>query len=386
MKKPISKLNEKLYSILSKGEEIFNVEASSIYNTRDKHIVANIKVYEWIGESDVSNYIETLPNLSKEDRESILEEFNDNRLNDIYYHTCDDQVSYIKDFIGGCAHTDYNKLKRSFAVYKSGLTNDTLRSCIENNSKTFDKFNTIEQYVKHLETTEGDEYKEFYYLQNLDVDNVWQYGRSGGWLSVAKVSDIEGFCEDTRNVYENLYDAYVSDDNKTFNEVLMEYAYYNETLNDVRKRLIANAENDIEVYNRYKEAIDWILDYIENGRRAFKENLLYQLSFEIDSFIENEFSIDIQIEKFIAGNKEVLNFIKEVENDGTVVTNFNAKVRVKDALQFIEAIKNGVDVINQRIGAFTINKVMKVSELTFVKIGCHVFNLEDTEQRLLQYK
>jgi hypothetical protein len=222
-------------------------------------------------------------------------------------------------------------------------------------------------------------------LQNLDAKNVWQFGRSGGWLSVAKEEELENFCQDAANLYWYLEKAYNSNDNKSFNEILMDHAYNPINVAEAREELTKNIQNDIESFEEKKESIDWIINYIEESKKHFKSTLLEQLEDEINNFIDQEFNIDIQIRNFLSGNTNALNFIQEVEGE-KIVTNFGAKVLIKDAIKFINAIKNKVNVIGQKIGPYTINKVLTEQSKTFVKIGCHVFNVESTEERLNELK
>ena len=384
MKNQISKANEKFYSLLQKAIEI-NDDPLNEYDTREGYICANIKVYDWLSTSEVEEHIKTL-NLTPEEREQLEEEFDEERLNSIYYHTCENEVSYFKEFIGGCATTNFNKVKRAFTIVKNNEPHPIeLKHYFTSHEKQIEQYNTIEEFIKYLESEHEQEYNEFYHLQNLDSKNIWQFGRSGGWLSVAKKEELENFCQDAANLHWYLEKAYNSDDNKQFNEILMDHAYRCTTVAEAREELTKNIQNEIESFEERKASIDWALNKIENDKKYFKENLISQLEHEIDSFIDQEFNIDIQIRNFLSGNTNALNFIKEIEGE-KIVTNFGAKVLIKDAIQFINAIKNKVNVIGQKIGPYTINKVLIEQSKTFVKIGCHVFNLESTEIRLNELK
>lgn len=384
MKNQISKANEKFYSLLQKAVEI-NDNPLNEYDTRDGYIVGNIKTYEWLDNSDLDKVLKE-KGLNQEETELIKEEFNEDRLNSIYYHTCENEVSNFKEFIGGCATTNFNKVKRAFTIVKGNEPHPIeLKHYFTSYAKQIEQHNTITDFIKYLETEHEQEYTEFYHLQNLDENNVWQFGRSGGWLSVAEKDELENFCEDAANLFWYLEKAYNSDDNKQFNEILMEHAYNPIDVADARKELIKNIQSDIESFEEKKASIDWALNKIENDKKYFKESLISQLEYEVDNFIEQEFNIDIQIRNFLNGNTNSLNFIKEIEND-KIITNLGAKVLVKDAIKFINAIKNKVNVIGQKIGPYTINKVLIEQSKTFVKIGCHVFNLEITETRLNELK
>jgi hypothetical protein len=382
--KTISKANEKFYSLLQKAVEI-NDDPLQDYDTREGYICANIKVYEWLNSSDVEEHVKTL-NLTPDEIELINEEFDEERLNSIYYHTCEMEVEYIKDFIGGCAHTNFNKAKRAFNYAKNETSWPIeLKFYFTQYAKQFEQYNTIADFIKYLESEHAQEYAEFYHLQNLDEKNVWQFGRSGGWLSVAKKEELENFCQDAANLYWYLEKAYNADDNTEFNRILMEHAYRPINVADAREELTKNIQSDIESFEEKKAAIDWIINYIEEGKKYFKDTLTDRLTYEIDDFVNQYFDIEIQIQKYLSGKRDAINFIKEIEGE-KIVTNFGAKVLIKDAVKFIQAIKNKVNVIGQKIGPYTINKVLTEQSKTFVKIGCHIFNLESTENQLNELK
>jgi hypothetical protein len=381
MKNQISKANEQLFSLLSRANEINDYEVSSEYDTREKYICANIKVYECLNDDDVLKLIPT--GTSEDNKQDILTEFTSNRLNGIYEHVCNTEVEYLKDFVGGCAHTNFNNAKRAFNENLQSECSLKLKFYHEHFKTQFEQFKTLPLFIQYLETTFTNEYKEFYYLQMLDSKNVWQFGRSGGWLSIAESTDLENFCEDSANLFYQLKDFYYADDNKQFNEALKDYSYSYENLEQTRKRLISETENEINCWNEKKEAIDWIISYIEEAKKAFKDSLRSQLEFEIDNFINDNFSIDNKIDSYLNGETNILNSIALIEHD-TIKTNLGAKVTFEQAIKAIEDIKAGLNVIGQKVGVFTIEKIVTKNNKTFVKIGCHVFNLEDIENQLTQ--
>lgn len=380
MKNKISKANQEIFELLQKANEINEFEPNQDYDTRESYICANIKVYEWLNDDDVK---EVVKNLNDDDKEIVLEEFNENRLNSIYNHVCQNETDYMKDFIGGCSHTNFNKAKRAFQENLKNECSLSLRFYHEHFKKEFSKFKDLPSFIKHLEKTYSEEYKEFYFLQMLDSKNVWQFGRSGGWLSVAKCTDLENFCEDSVNMFYELKESYYKDDNNQFNEVLKSFGYNYETLAQTRKRVLSEINSDIASFNEQKESIEWILGFIEKAKKGFKESLLHQLDFEINEFINDNLSIDNKIDSYLNGDAKSLNSIESFE-DGIIKTNLGAKVTIEQAIKAIQDIKEGKTVLGQKVGLFTIEKVVIRDNKTFVKIGCHVFNLEDIEKQIMQ--
>jgi len=382
MKNKISKANEHLFELLQKANEINDFNVSQEYDTRESYICANIKVYDWLDDEDVKTSCTAL-SINNEDKTNVLEEFNDERLSGIHSHICQTETDYIKDFIGGCAHTNFNKAKRAFIENSKNECSLNLKFYHNHFKKEFKRFKELSAFIKHLENTYIEEYKEFYFLQKLDSKNVWQFGRSGGWLSVAKCSDLEGFCQDSANMLYDLKESYYKDDNKEFNEVLKSFGYSSETLTQTRKRILSEINSDIAQFNEQKEAIDWIIGFIEKAKKGFKSILLEQLNFEINEFVNENLSIDGKIDSYLNGHENALNSIESIE-DGKIKTNLGAKVTIEQAIRAIQDIKDGKSIIGQKVGSFTIEKVVTRNNKTFVKIGCHVFNLEDAEKQILE--
>ena len=136
----ISKINEKIYSLFSTLEDL--QENNTDFETREGKIVANIKVYEWIDEDDVLKEVERL-NLNEDARQQVIEEFNENRLYSIHSHTCEDQVSYLKEkYETNCDISDFDKI---FRVY----------NCANNTEGK-----NIEYY---LENTKNEYYLKYYW-------------------------------------------------------------------------------------------------------------------------------------------------------------------------------------------------------------------------------
>ena len=366
--KTISKINEQIFSLLERANEINSFDASNDFDTREGYICGNIKVYEWLDRSDVEEHIKTL-NLTEEEKENLLNEFDEDRLNSIYYHTCENEVSYFKDFVGLCATTNFNKVWRAFNTIKDNFCSIELKyyyNYIEGHENK-----TFKEFQKYFISKNEKDFQEYCILSQFDTKNVWQFGRSGGWLSFAECNEVENFCEDEANMYYYLESAYNEGNNKEFNEILKDYMYRYETKKDLIKRI----EDAILCFDEKIEAVNWMLKHIEDEVKGFKENLLHQLGHEIEMYIDMEFqALEMTARKFEAGQTSSVNTIIEITKD-RVKTNLGVTVPLDAAKQLYNAILKGANVIGQYIGPFKVNEVLKRNENTFVKIGCHVFHV-----------
>lgn len=113
-------LNKILNDLQQTTQEINNnlplLQSRSNYD--NKYPAFNIKVYDYLSESDVETIIDksTLSELAKE---RILEEFDSDRLNSIFNHTCDQEIEYLLDAIG--YEDEYNELEKDcFEVQGKG--------------------------------------------------------------------------------------------------------------------------------------------------------------------------------------------------------------------------------------------------------------------------
>lgn len=74
----ISKINENVFKAFAELNEFAETDHISDFNTREKSICANIKVYDWLDKDNVVNLIEK--NNWQRHSEQILEEFKTNLL------------------------------------------------------------------------------------------------------------------------------------------------------------------------------------------------------------------------------------------------------------------------------------------------------------------
>ena len=249
--KELSKINLEIKEVLNSINDYSESEIKNRFNTRDGYIVANIKVYDYLSESDILNTIKDYSNITESTKFAILEEFNSERLNNVFYHVCESEVSYLKEkYEGNCDITDFTKV---FHVYNLSKRYETKEKAIEENIendwyiKTYfhkaKKYKTFEAYKKAIQKENIKEFNDFINRNSINFD-CWQFGRSGGWFSICKQSELEN---DWLYYYIS-YQAHgllTENDNNTFNEIVNNLLNYNESKKQFLKRIKENLK-DIE--------------------------------------------------------------------------------------------------------------------------------------------
>jgi len=338
MKKQIEKQIEKTVKMIERIEEYNSFLNDNRYYERgcNAQLSFNVKMYNLsINTDEVEKHIDTL-GITGERREQIIEEFNEGRLEGIYSHFLENQ--------GTCFIED------------------------------------VEQ-------------KESPYYNFFNAKDIGFYGRSGGHLCLGDISSFELEIGDTEVNNYPIWDwsreagSYWSF-NKDISVLIEEFkqSFGVTTQREVYNQLKEDAtKGDLKSY--YDAAIknQATIEMLETDISEFKKNankyLLEELHYEIDNFIENEYGIEIAIEKAETGDYSQIDTIKEV-TETDVLTNRNAKVPVLKAKTMLAAIIQGVDVIGQKIGGFTINKIEKREHDIYIKIGCHLFSLNKTRLTL----
>jgi hypothetical protein len=329
----LNKLFSKLEGMLKKIEE-YNAYLDENkyyegYGRSNSQLSFNVKIHSYISESNVEDYIKTLQ-LDEERTSEILEEFNDERLNGMFYHFLEDnQQSFIEDLDNKENPYYYLLNKKDIGFY--GISGGHL--CL----------GSIDNFTLEISDTEVGHYP------------IWQYDRTNGsYYTFNSETLIQDFKEHFGvTTQKEVYDA-------------IQY--------DIKK-------GDIGSY--YEKAIEnkKLLEKLEIEIADFKENsnkyLIEHLNNEIDMFVESQFGIDMAIQKAEQGDYSNIDNIKTIENS-YLVTNRNAKVPLNEVKNIIQLLMKGYDIQNKKIGAFTINKIVKKEKDTYIKIGCHLFSLNQT--------
>ncbi len=380
MKNQISKINEKIYHLFTELENIQDINHD--FDTRDGKIVANIKVYDWLDSDDVQNKIDLYPNLSDAQKEVIKEEFNEDRLNSIYNHTCETEVDYLKDkYESNVDLTDYEKVFKTYyrAHNGEGRTKDFYLELYPKHAfytnEYWDicaKFKTIELFRAHIKKQDGACYQEWEKRNKIDKFECWQYGRSGGWFSICDEDETKDCALENYGywIIDELTKAYNKDDNKAFNIALQE-AEIN------KKTIVSELEGYLKRHNDKIEAIQCIVDDIEGSTKYFKESLIDRLEMEIDTFVSEELegvnllpNCTIKIEKdLIKTSKGVTVYLSEFKTNLSILLP-----------KFQKMVKDEVLKIDKKVGDYLVEYATKTENDIIVKAGCHKFSLNNILQ------
>lgn len=123
-------------------------------------------------------------------------------------------------------------------------------------------------------------------------------------------------------------------------------------------------------HNFYKKlkAMKQAADYLNEDLKYLHKNQLEQ---DILSYIEDNSLI-------IAGDIDKIKFdyIAKIEN-GQAITNKGAIVSIEDAKRVLKRFLEGLEVVGEKIGVFTVNKVFDIKETVFLRIGCHLIKIDN---------
>jgi hypothetical protein len=364
--KPISKINEQIYQLVKKADELINYQDNHDFNTRENMIVANIKVYSWIDDDDVKAICEKL-NLSKKRTKKVLKEFDENRLISIHNHVCEMEVNYLKEqYEDEVDLTNYSKVfntwhrtqsitkERCLEVFPKDTfyTNKYWNLCL--------KFKTFKAFEKYIIKTDGECYQQWLKRSKIDKFDCWQYGRSGGWFSICNVDELSFELYDlSSNFIYNILDAYKNDDNDSFNEAI--------NYEDLSKRdLIKTLKDFIKTCEDKIDAIQSIIDDIEASTKYFKDVLVGELARDIEEFLSeyNDSNVTIRIENDKV--KTSLGVSVPLEDFKFAFNLFSAEFETLKKKEKID--------INKKVGNYFVQFATRKKDDVLIKAGCHKFS------------
>ena len=371
----LSKVNETIKYLLDEVNTIEEYEARNDFNTRDGKIVSNIKVYEWIDEDDVKDVIQN-ENLEQL-QESILEEFNSERLINIKHHVSETEISHLKErFEENVDLNNYEKQAILYGTYKAGniTPEDRFTTKYKYYIESFEAFkkrknNTQKDYLTHLIKQDPQGYKELKRRQLINFE-CWQYGRSGGWFSICDADELENCESDFFNLIDDLDNT---EDNNEFNEILRDHNYFSED----KRQLIKDIEEFINEWNERKEAIQHYVKEVEESTKYFKSILKEQLSYEIDTFIQEDLNFENSNCKISIEDNKVKTTLGVSVNLEEFKTAFN------NVIHIFKNLKQGEKApIKKHVGGYFVEYAKKVESDILIKAGCHKFSLNNINKVL----
>jgi len=342
MKKKIWKLFNKVDTIIAKVREYNDLVYDNRYSDRmNPELSFNVKLYNiiTINSDDIKKYLLSLDIAEDSaNMRNLLNEFDDDRLDGIYHHYLQDMAEMFREDV---------------------------------------------------------KQKDHYLHDFINGNEINFYGRNGGHMCLGSLSSYHLEITETEfNQYPNYdfdrkdWDSYYRDPNKTIKE---EIEMWKEHFGlRTQLEVYALLKNDIDngdLGNYYQKAIDGI-DTIEKLQDHLKEIKANQREYfddfwkrEIDAYRDENFSFHQKIEYAKNNNLSHLDFIERY-NQTDAWTNRNAKVPYDSIKRMLWAINKEMNIVGKHIGPYVVNEVEKVGEMTFVKIGCHVFLASMVEENI----
>lgn len=148
---------------------------------------------------------------------------------------------------------------------------------------------------------------------------------------------------------------------------------------DLQFELLLDTFKELNRYKReLKERLEAMKQHVKNCNNYAETIYAEQLRSDIADYIaENSLIISGDVEKI------KFDYIAKIEN-GKAITNKGAVVPVEDAKKVLEKFLKGLNVVNDRIGSFTINKVFNLKDVVFLRIGCHLIKIDnEIKQQLI---
>jgi RNA binding exosome subunit len=372
----LNKINTKIVDLVKELEAIS--ENALDFETREGHIVANIKCYEWLDQDDVLEICKK-NNYSEKVTRKILKEFNEDRLSNIQDHVNEMEVMYLKEkYEDSVDISDIDDIiKVHCLVHNYGYSkeeaverNPNLKFYIGSYWDSALNYPSFEAYADFIKQRMPYDYEEFYKRKNIEFQ-CYQFGRSGGWFSICQEDSIETDILSNHFGYSFYDDLVGAEDDKDFNEAINLYLDKGET----KKDLIRNLKGHKKDFEATVSNIQSIIDEIENSKKYYKEYLLEQLTSEVHDFVQTDLkdtNVTIRIDQD-----------KVRTSLGVSVHLEEFKTAFKLLLPKIEALSKGDRLeVNKKVGNYTVEYIKKKKKDAIVKAGCHRFSFNQIKEVL----
>lgn len=300
------------------------IAKSKGFKTNSWHDKITFKIDDLDFYNDIDKILLENNILNKKTIEAIKEEFDENRINSSFNH-CDD---YIYDDIGAGVKgfddlfyydkMDYKTGKKTTVKDGWCFDSDSYSSWVELDINANDKLTMLDSWSR------GSGLDIAYNANKKGLRVYFEWGRT---------------LEEAVNFQFEILKATIEEINLFKREFKKRLQAMQEAVNDLNDSL----------KNAHKQQLELdILDYIE----------------------ENSLIIEGDIEKI------KFDYIAKIE-DGQAITNKGAIVPIDDAKRVLNKFLEGLDIVNEKIGAFTVNKVFDIKNIIFLRIGCHLIKIDN---------
>jgi hypothetical protein len=261
--------------------------------------------------------------------------------------------------------------KETIEAVKKEFDESRLNSSFEHCNDYFDYHNDLGQGV--------DNFENLFYHERGSNKNDWDFESNSrdSWVELEiyannKLSMIDTFC-DWGGVEAGHWTMYKS---------LRFYFEGGRTLAEAVAFQFEILKETIREFNQFRHDFNKRLEAMKQAVDNLNEDLKYlhknQVEQDILSYIEeNSLIITGEIEKI------KFDYIAKIEA-GQAITNKGAMVPIEDAKRVLKRFLDGLEVVDEKIGVFRVDKFFDIKETVFLSIGCHLIKIDnELKQQLI---
>lgn len=370
---------------------------------RSGYVVGDGRVCEWLDSDDVEKVCKDLE-LTPRQIVAVNGEFDEDRLNGVYDHTCEAESDYYTEWLAGCSYDDYRKRSILYGYYvkyqqeacescflesswerrinrteSKPMVGSNIRYHLKEFGYLYDKGYTQEQVWEKYQKENADSINGLYHLELLNNDHKRTWG--GKYPSIAEQCVVA--VHENSDIEDLVYWIENADKEETTNKGFFDnvmnrnpQGYYDYSRFDSVKELMDQIDSYMQDMEDMQKAVEFVTEYIDDVVKNFKSILVDRLVDEIDNFISDEYSVEERVEQGLAK----INHVEIGAED--ITTDMHARVPIIAAKDIINRYTNGENVVGAFVGSYKINKVFTVADETYFKIGCHLLKLSEVSQKL----
>lgn len=373
-----------LLSLAHKANDLLDELLDNKYSSRhESHIAFNCKVYQWFDLDDVKSIIQNSKMTFTQIR-TVLEEFDENRLNNIYNHALEDAAEGFKSWADGdsCDTPRYiNKEMEKLSNPETCPYTD-LRPILQRKRKQSTREKAVHAFFQNG-------YDTLEHLEHIDTKDFGCYGRSGGNYVIADSSTAQGYKDNVEHFLENAFAEHrdITKKEKDLTCIRVDDGCTREDWHD-----------ELSYHECYKEDLEAIIEYcnallfvIKEGKEEvqalqnkeyYLELLTEEISNEIGSFTmtTNNETVEKWMNhqlRFFRTNASGYSFLRLDKKKSNIQTSQNISIELDKGLKLYKLLSrldpNKHHSLKYSIGNFTTNSFgydEKFKE-PILRAGCH---------------
>ena len=354
-------------------ESVLNEKHSDRHGT---YIAFNCKVYGVFDVDDLRELIRDMKLSFRQTRE-VLQEFDSNeRLENIFNHQLQRESDGFKDLVAGSCYVSKAYVQKLISKYSA--TYPSLEPIA---------YPDLRKELKKVRTLRGGQDKIAAFFKESTIGwehtllvnskEVFQFGRSGGWMALAEAGDFEEYSGRIdwclKNRYQEKADGvyFLREDGETRNEALQDV-----TGDCDPESIIAHCQAILFFLREGKERVKHL-----NGKQFLRGMVLDEVR-DCLSQMSRTFTIAEEL-KFIEGKANIYTNMnsqsmvrKSSRHIGMIETSQGVKVPISEGISLYEELTEVVAgrkpvLESKSIGGFHIESFSPVNNDWILKAGCH---------------